>query len=313
MASRYTRQIALIIILGFVLRLYVSLNTAVINPDGAIYIDQARVIYYGLWDAFRSHEDQMLTPLPFLIAVFYSITGNWVFSALAISLVLGTALLIPMYLLSRRYFDEQTVILTTLLFAVIPTLVFNSTDIIRDPVAWFFLAFGLNFFPSSLLASGIFFCIAFLTRIECFIFPLLSTAYLFFDRQGKPIRRALILLSPLLAVLAASLIGVYMFHGLDILQNRVEIISIKFSQSFDQYRMLRAALKMMAHHPPQNIRATFFDNTRHLVWFIPFGVILQNALEAFHYPFFFLFLVGLARMKKRAFLHLHFMPCLSAA
>jgi hypothetical protein len=298
MKSNHKLLVCLIIILGFALRLYVYLNTAVINPDGAIYIDQARIIYYHLWNILRSHADPVLTPTPLLIAGLYAITGNWVFSACAVSLFFGTALLIPVYLLSGRYFEKDYACLITLIFAVIPTLVFNSIEIIRDPLAWFFLTFGLFFFPASLFASGIFFLIAILSRVECIIFPVLSSVYLLMDRQGKPVRRLFIFLSPLIIAASISL-GAYMFRAPDMLQDRFAKVGTELTQSVDHYRMIRLTLKDMVHHPPHGIPGSFFEKTRSLVWFLPLGVILRNALEAFHYFFFVLLLIGLSGMRER--------------
>ena len=56
------RPVLLILCLAILLRIMGCLNTAIINSDGAIYIDQARMIYYGLWDQIVSHDNRLLKP-----------------------------------------------------------------------------------------------------------------------------------------------------------------------------------------------------------------------------------------------------------
>jgi len=46
--------LSLILILGLAIRLFAWGQTDIMNSDGTVYIQQARAIYFGLWDAVTS-------------------------------------------------------------------------------------------------------------------------------------------------------------------------------------------------------------------------------------------------------------------
>ena len=50
----HIRLVILVIILGFVLRLFACQYTYIINSHGDVYIHQAKAVYYGLWSAVNS-------------------------------------------------------------------------------------------------------------------------------------------------------------------------------------------------------------------------------------------------------------------
>jgi hypothetical protein len=97
------KRIALLIIgLGFVIRLFCFQYTAVINPDGAIYIHQARAIYYGLYDSLTTCGMSYVSIYPIFIAGAYAILADWVIAAKSVSLIFGTMTLVPLYFLLKR-------------------------------------------------------------------------------------------------------------------------------------------------------------------------------------------------------------------
>ena len=48
------RTIVWIFLFGFLVRLYTAVNTYVVNPDGTIYIHQAKALFYAQWDQLTS-------------------------------------------------------------------------------------------------------------------------------------------------------------------------------------------------------------------------------------------------------------------
>ena len=100
-----TKAAGLVIGLGLGLRLFAFFHTTVISPDGVFFIHQARIIYYGLKDSVNSLGLVYLSNYPLFIAGVYTIVGDWVASAKLVSLFFGTLTLVPLYLLSRRFFD----------------------------------------------------------------------------------------------------------------------------------------------------------------------------------------------------------------
>lgn len=136
----------LIILFGFAIRLFSFHYTYIINPDGVLYIHQARAIYYGLWDSLFTCSMSYLSNYSILIIVAYKIFGDWVVAAKSVSLFFGTITLVPLYFLIKRFFDDKIALLATLIFALIPDFVARSTDVVRDPVFWFFSVLGLYLF-----------------------------------------------------------------------------------------------------------------------------------------------------------------------
>ena len=138
-----------VLFVGLVLRLIAWANTSVINPDGALFIHQARALYFGQMDTLFCVQSD-LPNYPIMIAGAYWLFHDWVFSARIVSFVFGFGTLIPLYFLFKRFFDDRVSVLGTLVFAVIPIFVGSSVDLIRDPILWFFAALGFYWFTLAL-------------------------------------------------------------------------------------------------------------------------------------------------------------------
>ena len=97
----------LIILLGFAIRLFSFHYTYIINPDGVLYIHQARAIYYGLKDSILTCSMGYLSNYSILIVLAYKIFGDWVVAAKSVSLFFGTITLVPVYFLLNRFFKKE--------------------------------------------------------------------------------------------------------------------------------------------------------------------------------------------------------------
>ena len=299
--------ILLIFTLGLVLRLFAWQNTGVINSDGAVYINQARALYYGLWDSVNTCSSvQFPTVTTLCIAAAYPILGDWVAAGTFVSLFFGTITLLPLYLLARRFFDKDISAVIALIYALNPTLIDGSVDIVRDSTAWFFLTLGLYLFTKNkkqsnlyLMLSGISFIIAAWTRIEFFIFIACSPIYLLMDREEKRLRRVAVFLLPAAVILFVAIGSQLLLHPERVNWYRLADMPQRASAFLSQYHEIRTQLAELASHPTAGIPTEFFDKTRDILWFVGLGVILQNILEAYYYPFFFLYLMGLGAMGQR--------------
>ncbi|MFA4915172.1 MAG: glycosyltransferase family 39 protein [Syntrophales bacterium] len=296
------RPIILIIIFGFALRLFVCQYTYIINSDGTIYIHQARAIYYGLWPAVNSCSSvNYLSIYPILIAAIYPVLGNWVASAETVSIFFGTIVLIPLYLLAKRFFEAKISILITLIFALTPIFVTVSVYVARDPVYWFFLVLGLYLFTGQtgqknfrgLFLSSICFILATWARIEGILYIVVSCLYLLLIKEEKKFKRLAIFLLPPAFLLFFFIVGQMIFNPCDINLYRLEDIPSRLHTLTSQYQGVRVHLQELISHPPEGIPSGFFDNTYTLFWFVALGTIMQNAIEAFFYPFFLIFIIGL--------------------
>jgi 4-amino-4-deoxy-L-arabinose transferase-like glycosyltransferase len=296
----HIRLVILVIILGFVLRLFAYQHTYIINNDGTIYIHQARAIYYGLWSAVNSCTVNYLSLYPILVAATYGILGDWVASAEAVSIFFGTITLVPLYLLAKRFFEAKISILVTLIFALTPVFVTVSVWGARDPLYWFFSILGFYFFTGQmgrenswgLFLSSISFILATFCRIEAIIYLVVSCLCLLTAKEEQKFRRLAFFLSPPL-LLSLLLLVQMIVNPSGINWHRLTDIPSRSLTSLSQYQEVREHLKELTSHPPDGIPSGFFDNARTLVWLIALGTIMNNTVEAFFYPFFLIFIIGL--------------------
>jgi len=306
-SNNHVVLILLIFTLGLVLRLFAWQQTSIINSDGAIYINQARAIYYGLWDSVNTCSTARFPTVTTLcIAAAYPILGDWVAAGTFVSLFFGTITLVPLYLLARRFFDRDISAVIALVYALNPTLIDGSVDIVRDSTAWFFLTLGLYLFTKDkkqsdlyLVMSSISFIVAAWARVEFFIFAVCTPIYIIMDREEKPLRRVAVFLLPAVAIFFAAIGSQLLFHPERVNWYRLTDIPQRASAFLSQYQEIRVQLADLASHPKTEILAEFFNKIREIIWFVGFGVILQNILEAYYYPFFLLYLMGLGTLRQR--------------
>ncbi len=291
----------LIILLGFAIRLFSFHYTYIINPDGVLYIHQARAIYYGLKDSILTCSMGYLSNYSIFIVLAYKIFGDWVVAAKSVSLFFGTITLVPLYFLLNRFFKKEITLMATLVFALIPVFVDKSVDVVRDPVYWFFSVLGLYLFVSQiekrnylyLMLSSLCFLMAAWARIEAILFVLVSFVCILFVRQDRKIQRASIFAIPVVLVLLLGMFGLMISDmSVDDLHRGYEI-KTKFSAPVIEYKNLRQTLAELRNQPlDENLRA-FLHKARNLVWLVGLGTLFRYAVRAYFYPFFLIFIIGL--------------------
>jgi len=297
----------LILALAFFVRLYVFFHTSIINPDGTIYVHQARTLAYGQWDEVTSCAMGSLSIYPVLIWAAHYLFRHWVFAATSVSLFFGTAVLVPAYLLLRRFFDKNITLVSTLILALIPVMVTRSADIVRGPIAWFFALCGLYFFVRHLderkrlflALSCVTFLLAAWARVEFSLFIGVSVLYLSLSGKRCGFDNLLWFVSP---VLILALLGLFVLLLLDVnIGNSFRINSIltKLSSTLASYKNLRADLSALVNQPIPGPLELFLAKARNLVWFVALGTLVVYIKRAFFYPFFFIFLVGITGIGPR--------------
>jgi len=305
--NSYFRIAILIILLGFSIRLFSFHYTYIINPDGVLYIHQARAIYYGVKDSILTCSMGYLSNYSILIVLAYKIFGDWEVAAKSVSLFFGTITLVPLYFLLDRFFRKEITLMATLVFALIPVLVDKSVDVVRDPVYWFFSALGLYLFVSQigkknylyLILSSLSFLMAAWARIEAILFVLISFICILFVRQDRKIQRTSIFAIPVVLVLLLGMFGLMIFDmSVDDLHRGYEI-KTKFSAPVIEYKNLRQTLAELRNQPlDENLRA-FLHKARNLVWLIGLGTLFRYVVRAYFYPFFLIFIIGLGGVWGR--------------
>ncbi|MBF0450957.1 MAG: glycosyltransferase family 39 protein [Candidatus Magnetomorum sp.] len=296
----------LVILLGVVIRLFACEYTYIINSDGVLYVHQARALYYNNIDSLYNCGVSYLSIYPQLIAFLYPLTGDFLTAAITVSCFFGCLTLLPIYFLTRRFFSVQTSTLVTLIYALLPVFVARSADVLRGPVCWFFLAMGILTFIQYidhrkwgflLLSFVCFFCSTW-ARIEAIVsFPSMFL-YLFIVANNK--KSVFIKCCGIAAVIIVISIFLELVWGISVHHfYRIDEIGTKFSEPLNRYEYLRSLLKEISHKNRFGFLDNFIINARHQIHFVALGALINNACEAFFYPFIIFFIAGLFHIRKK--------------
>lgn len=300
--------IILVLILGFAIRLFAFQYVYIINPDGVLYIHQARAMYYGHWHDLTSCSMSYLSIYPVLISAAYHLFNDWIIAARAVSLFFGSLTLVCLFLFLRRFLERDIATLATLTISLVPVLVDRSADAVRGPVYWFFLVMGLYLFVYQvggkrylpyLFMSSFCFLIAAWARIEAGLFIFVSACYIAVVPQEKKLLRLAALAGPILLIFLAAipLLLKLDLHPENLL--RLSEIAAKLHDPLVKYRLVRSELGALARQPTMDTLQFFLLQSRRLVWLIAMGALISSLVKAFFYPFFLIFLTGLGGIRAR--------------
>ena len=115
---------------------YFFANAQIITNDGVLYIKIAKGISSGNLQGVTDYG--FFNLYSFLIALFQTVLRDWEFSGKMVSVVFGTLTIIPLFFLTRELFNQNIAIVSVLFYAIHPRFVEYSSDVLRDPVFWFF-------------------------------------------------------------------------------------------------------------------------------------------------------------------------------
>lgn len=292
--------------LGIFLRLWAVLHTALINPDGALYIYQAKMITAGHWHKLTGCGLSYISIYPFLISGIHVFLNDYILSAQIVSMIFSSATLIPLYLLCRRFFDTHIAALATLIAVMNPEMCSRSGNVVRDPVYWFFLAMGIYWAVRywdhrscyrNLTMASIAFIIAAWARIDAILPLILTAASLpFLGRKGM-LKRVSAYGTPILALCLAILICVVFYH---IPMNRflrLDLIPIDPITVISAYHQAASWIDNLPTNQTPLI-TQFLPEVKNHIWLIALGTMLNRTLETFFYPFIPFFLIGIFGIKQ---------------
>ncbi|MFZ5758884.1 MAG: hypothetical protein ACOY32_04525 [Thermodesulfobacteriota bacterium] len=297
----------LIVVVGFLLRLYAFFHSHAVNADGMLYIQQAKAFHYGLYDSLTQCYGYLHSYFV-LISLAYPLFDDWVMAAKAVSLGFATLTMVPLYLLLRRFLAFPIAAVTLLVFAVNPALIEMSVKIIRDPCFWFFLTTGLSLFvlhdrgkDGLLLAlSSLSFLLAALARFEAVVFIGVSLLFLVFTRQDDRWRKISWFCLPLAGVILLTLLT------LPVLEHDLRqwiyprSVLAPFFQLAERYGRIRLSLEAIGVRESDPFwQRHFFPTVGNLMWWLGLGSVLVTIVRTFFEPFFLFFLFGLKGVRPR--------------
>jgi hypothetical protein len=302
---RVSYGLILVIGLGLLFRIYSAYFVPLINPDGTLYIQQARALYYGMYGSVTDCYPY-LSNYPIFVALLYPLTGDWVLSGRMVSLIFGTLSLVPLFLILRRFFDAATSTISALVFALMPAFIIHSHAVIRGPIYWFFVLLGLYFFLLCLETKKSVFllplsCIAFLmatwARVEGSLFLLGSALYLGISRNERGWRGLFIFLLPLLLLFASLFLYAYLFDPNLFKLIPAEPILFRLNSFISTYQYLRENLSKLITEKLPGFSPYFFPTVRSLLWLIGLGALVGTMIKAFFPPFFLILFLGVLKSR----------------
>lgn len=196
--NRYCILLALLVP-AFLIRYFIA-GAQIISNDSLLYIKIAKGISSGNLDSVTDYG--FFNLYSFIIVLFQRVFHDWEFSGKIVSVVFGTLTIIPLYFFIKKLFSQNVAIVSALLYCVHPRFVEYSSDVLREPVFWFFSVTALwlvsegislkKYFPFVLssLATGL----AIFTRLEgALVFLIVILWILWFFIHDKKNRNKAIL------------------------------------------------------------------------------------------------------------------------
>ncbi len=294
------------VLLGFLMRVYLFAFNPTISPDGFLYIQQAKALYFGLFDQVLACY-MYLAPYPILVALVYPVLGDWVVGAQWVNIFFSTLTIIPFYWLLRRFFGDMTAWITLMVFALLPEYVSLSRDVLRDPTFWFFSVSGLYLFILHmekrsfkwLLLSSVCLTIGAWARIEATLFIIVSIVFLLFLNKTYRWKDMFFFLVPYIAIAATSIILAH-FRAIDLIEllKPQRLLSLPLGV-ISNYDALREQLYKLYNTELITVSPYFIPQVRKILWFIPLGTLLAQLAETLLFLFFILLFVGMVFWTKR--------------
>ena len=194
--------------------------TGAIDPEGSEYarIAENLTAGHGYYGIATPGKQLMFPPLfPFMIAATSLVTRQAELAGRLVSVVMGTLLVVPVFLMARHLYHRATAYVAAWLIAVHPYLIGFSTTVNVEMTYLTLALTGIYFAFRALRApegrafvlAGVFFGLAYLTRPEAVVYPLIALGvtwiYVFLTDRGAFRRVALrsLWLPALFLILAA--------------------------------------------------------------------------------------------------------------
>jgi len=184
-----------IIVAAIVVKLFLILQSEIINPDGVRYLNSAHELFQGhVAKAFKYDRNLVFSAI---LGLFNLIIPNGFMAGKMLSCLFLLLSTIPIYFITRELFGCKAAVAAVLIFSTFPTINSLSISIVREPPFLFFFLLAVwcailalkNKDWRFLGAVGLFTLAAGAFRLEALLlYPILSLYLLFFackDNQHR--------------------------------------------------------------------------------------------------------------------------------
>lgn len=289
--------------LALMLRIYAALVPGVIVPDGIIYINTGKMINAGQWQGISDFGVYSL--YPFIIVVFQKIFSDWEVAARIVSILFGSLAIVPLYFLVKRMFDMKIALAVSIFFIISPRLVEYSSNVIREPVFWFFSIMALWIAWEGIIrkkyvfmvGSSFFVGLATLTRMEGIVLPVIIFLWISWDYWKQ--RKSGIKMPLVLFLVFIISFPVIFYTPLYFLKNRIgrwELgqITSKIPRMLASGDV-KATTETFAKIIEDSDDVSKILSGHKYLYFL--WQVIYKLFRSYHIIFIFLFLIGITRRK----------------
>ncbi len=224
--EREKQFMLLLIVLGFLIRMYNVAAASAIDLDGIEYVTTARDFARGAFgSAFASIR---LPGYPAAIAIFHVLIPDIELAGRIVSLVSGALLVLLCFRFARGLWGGEKAYFVAVLVAVHPHMAIYSSRVLAESLATLLLTASVFFFYNGwrrgpyrhLVFSGILLTLTYLTRPEHIIFFVPLTIVLLVSK-GRKISNLAAFLACSLALIAAFLVYLRVHSGFWIIDRKM--------------------------------------------------------------------------------------------
>ncbi len=177
-------RLGALVLAALVHRIGIAVMTATISSDSAHYLWCAQTMAAGAYDLALGSFAGLHPLYPLLIACAASLTGDAALAGTVVSILAGSAAVVPLYVLVRIGWNERVAFWTACLYAADPTFSLETADIMTTGLYLTLFLSAMALFVSALrrgrvshaLMAGLAAGGAYLTRPEGILLPILFVA-----------------------------------------------------------------------------------------------------------------------------------------
>jgi 4-amino-4-deoxy-L-arabinose transferase-like glycosyltransferase len=170
--SRTDVRLALVLVLAFVPRAIAAWRLTAVSDDAYYYLHVADSLQRG--NIARGLEYLNINVYPVVLIVLHRLGLDWIVAGKLWGILMGSALVLPLFDWLRRMFNERIAMLAVLLYAVHPKIIEMTVEPLREATFWFFFVLCLDLFWRAaqerrwwqFVAAGTSLALALHTRIE---------------------------------------------------------------------------------------------------------------------------------------------------